>query len=118
MIRPYGDRILVERLDGAGKETVSAGGIVLPAVKWERGKTKHIADWFRARVVDVGPLVAEVSAGDEIIVHTYGDRETLTGQETPYGLIVGVDDILGVIEPVDPLARLARDAPAWARVPA
>jgi co-chaperonin GroES (HSP10) len=99
MIRPYGDRILIEKLDGHGKETVSAGGIHLPAVEWRQGKTKHVADAFRARVVDVGPLVAEVSAGDEVFVLTYGDKRTLTGDETPYGLIIGEDDVLGVIEP-------------------
>jgi co-chaperonin GroES (HSP10) len=98
MIRPYGDRILIEKLDGHGKETVSAGGIHLPAVEWRQGKTKYIADTFRARVVDVGPLVAEVSAGDEVFVLTYGDKQTLTGEETPYGLIIGEDDVLGVIE--------------------
>jgi co-chaperonin GroES (HSP10) len=99
MIRPYGDRILIEKLDGHGKETVSAGGIHLPAVEWRQGKTKHVADAFRARVVDVGPLVAEVSVGDEVFVLTYGDKRTLTGDETPYGLIIGEDDVLGIIEP-------------------
>lgn len=124
MIRPYGDRILVQKLDGHDVETVSKGGIVLPAVKFEHGKSKHVADWFRARVVDVGPLVAEVSAGDEVIVYTYareGHGRTLTGDETPYGFIIGEDDVIAVIEREKPMSfedkllRLAEEAPAWAK---
>lgn len=105
MIRPYGDKILVEKLDGHGIETTSAGGIVLPAVKWQRGKTKHVADTFRARVIRSGPEASKtVAEGDEVVVYTYsreGHGQALTGWETPYGLIISLDDVLVVLEPSD-----------------
>lgn len=110
MLRPYGDRILVEKLDGHGLETVSPGGIVLPAVEWRRGTTRHIADTFRARVKAAGPKVAEVvgqelAEGDEVVVYTYardGRGSTLTGDETPYGLFVRAEDVIAVESPVAP----------------
>lgn len=100
MIRPYGDRILVERLDGHGVETVSAGGIVLPAVEWKRGKTKGVADTFRARVKAVGSKVDSIAAGDEVVVYTYADDghgRLLVGDDTPFGLIVRAGDVLAVV---------------------
>ena len=104
MLRPYGDRILVEKLDGEGVETVSAGGIILPAVEWKRGKTRHVPDTFRARVKAAGPRVAEVlgqelAEGDEVVVYTYaedGHGRLLTGDETPYGLFVRARDVIAV----------------------
>lgn len=111
MIRPYGDRILVERLDGHGMETVSPGGIVLPAVEWKRGKTKHVPDTFRARVIRSGPEANRfVADGDEVLVYTYsreGHGRALTGWDTSYGLIIQVDDVAAVLhaEPAIPPER-------------
>jgi co-chaperonin GroES (HSP10) len=104
MLRAHGDRILVQRLDGQGVETMSPGGIVLPAVEWKRGKTKHVADTFRARVADAGPKVAEVLGqelheGDEVVVYTYADDghgRVLVGDDTPYGLFVRARDVIAV----------------------
>jgi co-chaperonin GroES (HSP10) len=120
MLRPYGDRILVEKLDGHGVETVSSGGIVLPAVEWGRGKTGSVPDTFRARVKSVGHRVAEVlgleiAAGDEVIVYTYardGRGSTLTGEETAYGLFIRAEDVIAV-DPV--LERVMAAAEACAR---
>ena len=103
MIRPYGDRILVERLDGHGVETTSPGGIVLPAVEWKRGKTQHVADYFRARVKAVGPKVREVHEGDEVLVYTYsreGHGRVLVGWDTAHGLIVDEGDVMAALPPV------------------
>lgn len=104
MIRPYGDRVLVEKLDGEGVDTVSPGGIHLPGVKFARGKTKHVPDTFRARVLAVGPKVRDVRVGDEVIAYTYsreGHGRVLTGDETEYGLVLGEDDVLAVLEPTE-----------------
>ncbi len=108
VIQVYGDRVLVEKLDGHGVETTSPGGIVLPATEWKRGNTKHIGDTFRARVKGVGPRVSEVLGqdiheGDEVVVYTYardGRGSTLTGDETAYGLFVRADDVIAVHLPI------------------
>jgi co-chaperonin GroES (HSP10) len=76
-IRPLRDRILVERIEGHGIETISPGGIILPATREAKVKTK--ADTFRAMVLalgpDTGPL--ELSVGDEVLVYTYADDDKL-----------------------------------------
>lgn len=103
MIRPIGDRILVRRLDGHGVETVSKGGIVLPATSQGSAKTK--ADYFRARVEAVGPeaerQIPDLAVGENVLVYTYsGQAETVwTGTEAAgAGLFIRPDDILCVVE--------------------
>ena len=106
MIRPYGDRILVERLDGHGVETTSPGGVILPSVQWKRGKTKHVDDTFRARILAVGPRVSAVTLfelfeRDEVLVYTYADDghgRLLVGDDTPHGLIIRAKDVIAVLE--------------------
>jgi co-chaperonin GroES (HSP10) len=119
MIRPYGDRILLEKLDGHGLETKSPGGIVLPAVEWKRGKTAHVADYFRARVLAVGSKVREVSEGDEVIVYTYsreGHGRVLVGWDTPFGLIVEEGDVMAVVDGVQHLPLFTQAPGSWAKM--
>lgn len=107
-IRPIGDNILVERLEGHGIERVTAGGIVIPATLEARAKTKN--DVFRARVLAVGPsedanAVREaVSDGySDVLVYAWrenGQRGLYTG--TPLGrdrLFVKPDDIIVAVAP-------------------
>ena len=101
MIRPLGERILVTRLEGHGIETVSKGGIVIPATAEKSVRTK--ADYFRARVEALGPDVVgyELAAGDEVLVYTYsGTAETVfTGEGTRgAAMFIKPDDVLCVVE--------------------
>lgn len=103
MIRPTADRVLIERLDGDGREETSPGGIIMPArdLSVRRGNTWRVPDTFRARVLAVGPKAEhELSVGDEVVVQTYeGDGGAKSvGLETEHGLIVELEDILVVFE--------------------
>lgn len=97
-------RVLVERLDETdGKERVLASGLVLPPkdMTLKRGRSKEIPDTFLAVVRAVSVEAAEhVAVGDEVIVHTYDQRPdtTLAGEETAYGLLVRIEDVLAVVE--------------------
>ena len=101
MIRPLGERILITRLEGHGIETVSKGGIVIPATAEKSVRTK--ADYFRARVEALGPDVVgyELAAGDEVLVYTYsGTAETVFTGEGARGasMFVRAEDILCAVE--------------------
>ena len=71
-VTPRRDLVLVETLD-AGRETVTAGGIILPATLGARAQTK--SDLWRGRVFAVGPKVRDVHPGDDVIVHTWADGD-------------------------------------------
>lgn len=102
-VRPLGERILVTRLEGHGIETVTPGGIVIPATSERTVKTKP--DYFRARVEAMGPdaekaYAGELRLGDEVLVYTYsGTAETVfTGDAAgQHRLFVKPDDILGAV---------------------
>lgn len=102
---PIKDRILVTRLEGHGIETVSKGGIIIPATAEKSVRTK--ADHFRARVDALGPDAAvafagELRPGDEVLVYTYSGTETsvFTGADAgKVGLVIGPDDIICAMGP-------------------
>jgi len=71
-VTPLRDLVLVEALD-VGRETVTAGGIIIPATTQSRAKTK--SDLWRGRVLAVGPKVRDLSPGDDVIVHTWADGD-------------------------------------------
>lgn len=101
MIRPLHDNILVRRIDGHGIETVSEGGIIIPATAEKSVRTKR--DYFRARVEAMGSEVRmpDLAIGDEVFVHTWsGTAESLyTGREAVgAGLIIKPDDIICAVE--------------------
>ena len=104
MLQPLGDRILVTRLEGHGIESMSAGGIIIPATAQKSVQTK--ADQFRARVEAIGPEAArllrdELKPGDEVLLYTYdadGDR-VFTGINCgEHGIFIRPDDILCAVE--------------------
>lgn len=108
-LRPLRDLIQVERLpdlgrtrDGDGNE-VTATGIIIPQDYKARGSAKAVnkADYFRARVLAVGPKVRDVAAGDEVLVLTWGAspdgsrRSLYVGIDGPDGtLFVTPDDLV------------------------
>lgn len=107
-IRPIGDNVLVERLEGHGIERVTKGGIVIPATCEAKAKTKN--DVFRARVLAVGPDAKEVrdavSEGfDHVLVYAWrGD----SGQGLYTGTPLGRDRLF--IKPDDIIVALAEEA--------
>jgi co-chaperonin GroES (HSP10) len=107
-VRPIGNKILVERLEGHGIERVTDGGLVIPATCEAKARTKN--DHFRARVLAVGPeapQVAEaVKAGfDHVLVYAWCDH----GQR---GLYTGkpLDNRRLFIEPDDIVMAVTGDA--------
>jgi chaperonin GroES len=81
--QPRNDRILVERLEGRGVESITAGGIIIPATTEKRAKTT--ADHFRARVVAVGPGellqngerdAIDLNPGDEVLVYSFAEDKS------------------------------------------
>lgn len=114
-IRPIGDNILVERLEGHGIERVTAGGIVIPATLEAKAKTKN--DAFRARILAIGdgPGALEVrKAFDEgfghVLVHAWcehGERGLYTGKPLDRNRLF--------IKPDDIIVALAEDAQVVAK---
>jgi co-chaperonin GroES (HSP10) len=102
-VQPLRDLIRVTRVEGHGIETVTAGGIILPATREKGVRTK--SDYFRARVEALGPDAEKAYAGDlqpgaEVLVYTYsGDKDSVwTGKDMgEHGMFVQPDDILCVV---------------------
>jgi co-chaperonin GroES (HSP10) len=102
-VRPLGERILVTRLEGHGIETVSPGGIIIPATAEKSVRTK--ADYFRARVEVLGPdaekaYAGDLKPGDEVLVYTYSGTadSVFTGDDAgQHRMFVRPDDILGQV---------------------
>lgn len=94
-LRPLRDLIQVERLPDLGRtrdadgNEVTAAGLVIPQDYAARGSVKAVnkADYFRARVLAVGPKVRDVSVGDEVLVMTWGAE----ADGTRRSLYVGID---------------------------
>jgi co-chaperonin GroES (HSP10) len=89
-IRPLRDRIHIRRLEGHGIETVTPGGIVIPATTEARAKSKN--DYFRAEVIGIGPDVRELAPGDHVLVHTWHDGDGSTLYTS--GTFIGPDDVI------------------------
>lgn len=105
MIRPLGKRILVTRLEGHGIETVTKGGIILPATREASVRTK--GDYFRARVkaLSEGAMreCPDLHVGDDVLVYTYSGTaaSVFTGSVAKgAGIFVEPDDILCAVDPI------------------
>ncbi len=91
-IRPLGDRVLVQRLDGEEK---TAGGIIIPDSAKEKPQQGKVVSVGNGKTLENGstkPL--DVKAGDKVLFSKYSGSEIkLNGEEF---LIVREDDILGI----------------------
>jgi co-chaperonin GroES (HSP10) len=101
-VKPLGNRILVERLEGHGIERTTPGGIIIPATNERRAE--HKRDGFRARVEAIGPEVREqLEVGEHVLVHTWanGDGSQLyTGDRMGANqLLIAPDDIICAVHP-------------------
>ncbi|WML42694.1 co-chaperone GroES [Neobacillus sp. PS3-40] len=93
MLRPLGDRIVIELVESEEK---TASGIVLPDTAKEKPQEGKIVAAGTGRVLESGERVAlEVSVGDRIIFAKYAGTE-VKYQEKEY-LILRENDILAVI---------------------
>jgi co-chaperonin GroES (HSP10) len=108
VLRPLRDLIHVEPI----RETVSAGGILLPEDYKALGSKKAVnrPDTFRARVLAVGPEVRGVEPGEDVLVYTWSERADgtrrglYTGHDVPGGLLVRYPE--DIVCAVDPSARV------------
>ena len=93
MIRPLGDRVLVERVEA---EERTAGGILLPESAKEKPKEGKVIAIGEGKLLDDGKRSTfSVKVGDRILFSSYAGTEIkYVGDEY---LIMREDDILGII---------------------
>ena len=93
-IRPLGDRVIVKRIE---EEEKSSGGIVIPDSAKEKPLEGEVVAVGSGKVLENGkkqPL--DIKAGDRVLFGKYAGTDVkIEGEEH---LILGEDDILGVIE--------------------
>ncbi|HML35707.1 MULTISPECIES: co-chaperone GroES [Sporomusa] len=94
MIKPLGDRVVIEAL---AKEEVTKSGIVLPDTVKEKPQEGKIVAVGSGKTLENGQKVAlEVKVGDKVIFSKYAGNELkVEGKEY---LIISERDILAVIE--------------------
>ncbi|WP_408009087.1 co-chaperone GroES [Pseudalkalibacillus sp. A8] len=93
MLKPLGDRIIVELVEG---EETTASGIVLPDSAKEKPQEGKIVAVGTGRVTDNGEKVAlEVTEGDSVIYSKYAGTEVkYQGKEY---LILRESDVLAIV---------------------
>lgn len=94
MIKPLGDRVVIEVMEGDLK---TASGIVLPDTAKEKPQEGTVVAVGTGKVLENGQRVApDVKAGDKIIFSKYAGTEVKAGGKEY--LIVSERDILAVVE--------------------
>jgi len=93
-IRPLGQNVLVRRLEAEEK---TKGGIVLPDTAKEKPKEGEVLAVGEGEITKDGKRKDfQVKKGDRVIFSSYAGTEIkIEGDEF---LIIGEDDILGVVE--------------------
>ena len=94
MIKPLGDRVVIEVSEGDVK---TASGIVLPDTAKEKPQKGKVVEVGTGKVLDNGQRIAlDVKAGDSIIFSKYAGTEIK--EDGKDYLIVSERDILAVVE--------------------
>lgn len=93
MLRPLGDRVIVEP---AAKEEKTASGIVLPDTAKEKPQEGVVTAVGTGRLEDGKRVPLDVKEGDKVIYSKYAGTEVKYG-EKEY-LILKENDILAIIE--------------------
>lgn len=93
-ILPLNDRLLVKRLEQKG---TTAGGIIIPDSAKEKPAEGRVVAAGPGKTNDKGERVSlQVKEGDSILFSKYGGTDVKIGGEDY--LIVGEDDVLGIIK--------------------
>ncbi|QDR79588.1 co-chaperone GroES [Sporomusa termitida] len=94
MIKPLGDRVVIEAL---AKEEMTKSGIVLPDTVKEKPQEGKVVAVGSGKTLENGQKVAlDVAVGDKIIFSKYAGTEVkVEGKEY---LIISERDILAIIE--------------------
>ena len=94
MIKPLGDRVVIQVLEG---ELTTKSGIVLPDPAKEKPQEGEVVAVGTGKVLDNGQRASmDVKAGDKIIFSKYAGTEVkIDGKEY---LIVSERDILAIVE--------------------
>jgi chaperonin GroES len=101
--RPLGDRVVIRRVE---EEAKTKGGIIIPDTAKEKpqeGEVIAVGPGARNETGERVPM--EVKAGDRILFGKWSGSELKLDDEEL--LIVKESDILGVLDPVDALAKAA-----------
>lgn len=94
MLKPLGDRVLVEPLEAEEK---SSGGIYLPEAAQEAPREGKVVAVGSGRVLDNGDLVpVSVKEGDIVLYTKYGGNEVRVGDKEY--LIIDEGSLLAVKE--------------------
>lgn len=93
-IQPLSDRLVVE---AAAKESISAGGIILPDSAQEKPQKGKVIAAGPGKRLDSGQLAAlGVSVGDTVLYGKYSGTEvSVDGNDY---IILRADDVLAVVE--------------------
>ncbi len=93
-IRPLNDRVLVLRID---EEEKTSGGIIIPDTAKEKPQEGKVVAVGPGKLDDDGKRIPlEVKKNDRVLFGKYSGTDTkIDGVEH---LIMGEDDILGIIE--------------------
>lgn len=95
MLRPLGDRIIIELVE---VEEKTAFGIVLPDSAKEKSQTGKIVAVGTGRVLDNGTrLELDVKVGDEIIFSKFSNSVTEVKYDGVEYLILRESDVLAIV---------------------
>ena len=94
MIKPIGDRVLVQPLE---EQEVKKGGIIIPDSAKEKPQEGKVIAIGTGKTDDNGKKIAfEVKKGDKVLISKYGGTEVkINGVNY---LIMREDDILGIVD--------------------
>lgn len=93
-LRPLGDKVLVKRSEA---ESQTQSGIFLPESAKEKPQEAKVVAVGDGKVLDNGDRsYFQVKIGDKILIGKWGGTEVKIDDEEM--LIMGEDDILGVVE--------------------
>jgi chaperonin GroES len=93
-VRPLGDKVLVKRVESAGKTKT---GIFLPETAKEKPQEATVVAVGDGKLLDNGKrAVFQVKKGDKVLIGKWGGTELkIEGEEM---LVLAEEEILGVLE--------------------
>jgi chaperonin GroES len=93
-VRPLGDKVLVKRVESAGK---TKSGIFLPETAKEKPQEATVVAVGDGKLLDNGKRAQfQVKKGDKVLIGKWGGTELkIEGEEM---LVLAEEEILGVLE--------------------